>query len=301
MTPPKELHDPARIPNIIGIVDPFKLIVDTAKKLLDGEIALDASRKGLEVCVNVAEIQGKAAAEYVPGDEIDIDAVKSLLQRGLPGLGDEFFNAPKNKFIGLAQEMLEALGVEESELINVTDKLMELTGGEKNLIIPITAITDEMLRRIAEGSATPVDVIKAATDATWQALVAPVTGCLHADVISEEWGLTTCPMCGSEPGMGRIIAEEGHFYLSCPLCLTEWKYPRLKCPWCGNEDLKKLGHFSAKEYPGYKVNFCRECNGYIKVIKEKTTNRRFAPVVDDLFTIELDIQAEREGFKKPRP
>jgi FdhE protein len=74
---------------------------------------------------------------------------------------------------------------------------------------------------------------------------------------------------------------------------------RLKCPWCGNDDQQTLGHFAAEEYPGYRVNFCRKCNGYIKATTEKILNRRHIPTVDNLWTLELDFQAEREGFKRP--
>ncbi len=295
----KDIHDPARIPTIIGIDAPFELILKSAREMLKGEIPFAGTRKALEACAALAEVQAGAVSEYSGGQEVDIENVKSLLKRELPALGDEYFEAPSNKFVSLVQETLEALGVEESELINITDKIVELTGGEKNLIIPITAFTEDMLNRLAEGTGTTINILKAAIDATWQVFIAAIASEIHPQVEHEPWDLSTCPVCGSQPEMGRIMADEGHYYMSCPLCFTEWGHVRLKCPWCGNEDQKKLGHFTAEEYRGYRVNFCRGCNGYIKATIEKTLNRSFVPIVDHLFTLELDGQAETEGFKKP--
>lgn len=296
----KDIHDPARIPTIIGIDAPFELILKTAKGMLEGEIPFAGTRKALEACAALAEVQAGAVSEYSGGRDVDIENVKSLLKRELPALGDEFFEAPSNKLVSLVQETLEALGVEESELINITDKIVELTGGGKNLIIPITAFTEDMLSRLAEKTGAAVNILKAAIDATWQIFITPIASEIHPQIMLEYWDLSICPVCGSQPEMGRIMADEGHYYMSCPLCLTEWRHARLKCPWCGNEDQKKLGHFTAEEYGGYRVNFCRSCNGYIKATIEKNLNRTFVPIVDHLFTLELDGQAETEGFKKPR-
>jgi FdhE protein len=295
----KELHDPTRIPVIVGIDKPFELILEKGKKILNGEIQFDGSRQALETFMGLTEVQKRVSDDYSSGQEVDIDAAKSLLGRGLPALGDEYFDAPSNKFVSLVQETLEALGVDEGELINITDKMVELTGGEKNLIIPITAFPDDLLARLSEETGTTVHILKAAINGAWQVFIIPVTSGLHSQVEHEFWDQSVCPICGSQPEMGKIQVDEGHFYLSCPLCLTEWKHLRLKCPWCGNEDQKKLGYFSAEEYPGYRVNFCKNCNGYIKVAIEKSLNREFMPTLDYLLTLELDSQAEREGFKKP--
>ena len=71
----------------------------------------------------------------------------------------------------------------------------------------------------------------------------------------------------------------------------------MSCPFCDNENHSELAYFEAEEYKGYRVNICRKCNSYIKATIEYDLNRRHIPVLDALYTLELDSSAAGEGFE----
>ena len=112
----------------------------------------------------------------------------------------------------------------------------------------------------------------------------------------EAWNYGYCPVCGSEPDMA-YFAKTGKRYLHCELCGQEWAYPRIKCPFCRNEEHKTLGYFDVEGEEGFRVDFCRKCQRYLKTI-DKRVFEEAAPIeLENLATIHLDILANDHGFK----
>ncbi len=294
----KEIHDPAYAPQITGIEKPFEKILGLAGKLLESDIPFEGTKKALEASAAVAAIQDKSAPKFTGLIELNPGKIAADIKAGSFALKDLEITVPKNSFIGLMQELLEALGVEESELIDITDRVIELSGGGKILMVPYSAFSDEMIQQVMEASGARSAVVEAALNAAWQVILANIAVDIYPYVKNEMWSGMGCPICGAGFEMAKFAADEGHMYLSCPQCLTQWKYVRMKCPWCGEENQKKLGFFTAQEYPGYRVNFCRTCNQYWKIAVEKNLNRDYVPVVDYLNTLELDLQARNEGFEE---
>ncbi|MFH1514641.1 MAG: formate dehydrogenase accessory protein FdhE, partial [bacterium] len=134
-------------------------------------------------------------------------------------------------------------------------------------------------------------------NSAYQILVVPVAQRIRTQFEQDVWEQGFCPICGTGPEMGKISGKDGHFYLSCALCFTEWKYSRIGCPFCGNTNHQELSHFSSDEYKGFRVNICRKCDSYIKVTLETDLNRKHVPVVDSIITLELDSVAIDEGFQ----
>jgi FdhE protein len=81
------------------------------------------------------------------------------------------------------------------------------------------------------------------------------------------------------------------------MCSARWRYPRLKCPFCGNEDqntLKVL--FPGDTTSAYRADVCEKCKRYIKVVDLRKTQSKTISEIEDWATIEIDLLAEREGF-----
>ncbi len=75
-----------------------------------------------------------------------------------------------------------------------------------------------------------------------------------------------CPICGSNFEYG-YLDEERRKFLVCDLCRFPWRYPRIKCPICGNEDQKKLYYYQFEDdYDFVRVYKCTNCNQAHKVI-----------------------------------
>jgi len=115
-------------------------------------------------------------------------------------------------------------------------------------------------------------------------------------VDKEHWDYGYCPVCGSEPDMA-YFTKTGKRYLHCELCGQEWAYPRLKCPFCRNEEHKTLGYFDVEGEEGFRVDFCRKCKRYLKTLDKRVFEETAPMELEHLATIHLDILANEHGFK----
>lgn len=107
-----------------------------------------------------------------------------------------------------------------------------------------------------------------------------------------------CPFCGGLPAMGEI-RDEGRRVLHCPLCATEWDYPRMKCPYCQNEDQGKLTYFEVEGEAGYRVDICYHCRHYLKTVDVREREGSLDWEVEDYLTLHLDHLAQEEGYNRP--
>ena len=110
------------------------------------------------------------------------------------------------------------------------------------------------------------------------------------------WNHGWCPLCGSSPDMA-FFSNEGKRFLHCELCGHEWHYPRLKCPFCGEERAKELGYFTSEEEEGYRVDFCKKCKRYIKTLDMRLIESPAPLELENLVTLHLDMLAHKQGFK----
>lgn len=113
------------------------------------------------------------------------------------------------------------------------------------------------------------------------------------------WSFGQCPVCGSPPLMARLAGKAGARQLTCSFCQVEYRAKRLLCPFCGEEDAKMLEVFTAPDEPGYTVNVCQRCKGYIKTADFRELDRPSLPVLDDLESLTLDLAARNRGLHRP--
>ena len=109
------------------------------------------------------------------------------------------------------------------------------------------------------------------------------------------WQYGYCPLCGSYPDMA-YLDEQGTRFLHCQLCGYEWRYPRLKCPFCENEKSKKLGYFKSDQEEGFRVDFCKKCNRYVKTLDMRVVGQPAPLELESLTTLHLDMLAQEQGF-----
>ncbi len=114
------------------------------------------------------------------------------------------------------------------------------------------------------------------------------------------WTYGHCPHCGSHPVMGELRGPEGIRLHVCSFCLLTYRAKRLQCPFCLEESPDKLAFFTADTEPGYQVHVCRTCMCYIKLAdSRRKIAGDFAPALDDLLSLPLDLPAAKEGFQRP--
>jgi formate dehydrogenase maturation protein FdhE len=115
----------------------------------------------------------------------------------------------------------------------------------------------------------------------------------NAHLIPESWSRGDCPFCGAYPRIG--FDAEDKRTLHCLSCGYSWRFARFKCPSCGNTDFNTQGYFEAEGLEGVRVNFCRQCNRYFKIVDTRIRPPE-DPETEDALTLELDDLAVKEGF-----
>ena len=120
----------------------------------------------------------------------------------------------------------------------------------------------------------------------------------YGEIIAKSgWTEGYCPICGKEPKIGEIRAEEeGRRYLFCHQCGYKWHFRRIKCPFCSNEEQHSLAYFSVEGEERYRVDVCNKCRRYIKIVDLPKTGEEANLDVEDIATLHLDMLAYEEGY-----
>ncbi len=116
--------------------------------------------------------------------------------------------------------------------------------------------------------------------------------------VEDKWIHCYCPFCGSKPTM-TFLSKSGKRHLYCGICGQQWAYPRIKCPFCENDNQESLGYFQVEGDEGYRVDFCKKCNRYIKTVDKRALEETAPLDIEDLATLELDLLASKEGLTGP--
>ena len=178
------------------------------------------------------------------------------------------------------------------------------------------AAASELLRAVL--AREPVDAVAARLDCDAAALeffprafVQPLAEALATRVDGAAGGgagaggdhaRAACPRCGADP-LAAVLRDEpeirGRRTLLCSLCLTEWTFPRTRCPACGEERAEKRPHHVAESWPHVRLEECGSCRTYVKAIDLREAGLA-VPVVDELASVELDLWAREQGLAKLR-
>ena len=108
-----------------------------------------------------------------------------------------------------------------------------------------------------------------------------------------------CPLCSRKPSVG-VLRPEGDGAkrsLICSLCSTEWPFGRILCAACGEEDVDKLGVYTAAQFGHVRMETCESCRCYIKTV-DLTKSGRAVPLVDELATLPLNLWAQQHNYVK---
>jgi FdhE protein len=110
-----------------------------------------------------------------------------------------------------------------------------------------------------------------------------------------------CPVCGSHPVAGVVVADEayGRRYLTCGLCSTSWHYVRVACVSCGGE--KNVAYHEIEGGNGAtKCETCDDCQSYSKLFYQ-VKDMGIEALCDDLATLSLDLLVNNAGWKRHAP
>lgn len=133
-----------------------------------------------------------------------------------------------------------------------------------------------------------------------QRLLAQVQEALRPGGDAPAWTKGHCPCCGALPATAQLLERGGGRVrlLGCGLCGTQWRFSRVGCPHCGNEQPSKLEVLEVEGEDALRLDTCRECKGYVKTDliegREELTRA-------DWPTLHLDALAADRGLERFGP
>jgi FdhE protein len=114
------------------------------------------------------------------------------------------------------------------------------------------------------------------------------------------WTAGYCPTCGAWPAFAETRGIERSRYLRCGRCGAEWQAHALFCCFCSNSDHKELGSLVPEKSGSIRaIDTCNRCRGYLKTFTKLQGSAADKIMLDDLASVDLDIAALEQGFKRP--
>jgi FdhE protein len=169
-------------------------------------------------------------------------------------------------------------------------------GWNRSLFTAILKNDEAALQDLARGVGLETQVLEFLAQTALKPSIQAMRNLYAPGIDTETWEHGYCPFCGSLPSIS-FFDKTGKRFMHCGLCGLEWRFPRLRCPFCSNEDHKNLGYFDVERQEGFRVDFCRQCRRYIKTVDKRVFEKTGPMDLENLASLHLDILATKEGFK----
>jgi len=113
------------------------------------------------------------------------------------------------------------------------------------------------------------------------------------------WQRGYCPVCGSWPALAELRGVELSLFLRCAACGSGWRWKRLGCPYCGNDDYRSLETLTIEGERRFRISICERCKGYFKVGNAFDPPPAELLTLDDVASLHLDVVAIERGYHRP--
>ncbi len=271
--------------------------LDLLRQAVD-RIALDEPelREPLLFYSDLLRIQDELSKRVTEEIEWQKDVIKERAERvakeGKPLIEILGIPAMKQELWGeLMKEVISVVKEHRQELIDDLDKVLSALDKEafdvKELAVSSLKGKEDYARGVAAGLDVDLDLIKALALWTMQPILKSLKEISSDRIDVKSWYRGYCPICGSYTRVGYMSGEGRKLFLKCEVCGMEWPFQRLKCPFCGNEDDKKLGFYSLDDNK-FRLYVCEECGEYWKVVDEETAGKLIPRELYPIWTFKLD-------------
>jgi FdhE protein len=175
---------------------------------------------------------------------------------------------------------------------------VEVLSRDSNKLAPAIRNWFEASRPVAAGGSQVSPEIAGLEPLLVQAMRPFLSRCADAVMARTNfagWIHGNCPLCGGEPDFS-VITPAAERLLICSRCTTRWRFNQLACPFCLNEDRRRITSFATRDGL-YRLNGCDVCQRYVKAYDARNAPRPAMPVVDAIATLPLDAAAVQRGYR----
>jgi FdhE protein len=125
------------------------------------------------------------------------------------------------------------------------------------------------------------------------------------------WRKPYCPVCGSDPDLAMLenhpdtseflVSKSGEIWHHCPTCTYRWRFVRMVCPGCGNQDHETLNRFSLPGSPREYIYACDKCRQYLPCLDLVERADAIDFDLAALNAVHLDAAAQASGYTPISP
>ena len=243
--------------------------------------------------------------EQIKVEPIDIkeDMVKLKIREGFPLVDKKELKLDMESATRLFKRLCNVVRKRNDKIADDVKKINEaLDEGEldlEKLFEKVVAEDEEYLDAAAEKLELNQGLLLFLAKNSINPVLEAYADQLKGYIDQKKWWKGYCPICGSKPIIAALRKKEGERFLLCSSCGFEWRFSRMKCPFCGNQE--REGHkyfYIEKEDKGYRVDVCKKCKKYIKTIDTREMFEDVVLPVEDIGTLHLDIIAQKEGYER---
>jgi FdhE protein len=227
--------------------------------------------------------------------DLDVDSVHETMLRLVKAVGTAWRNNHPRQWLpwGHASQGSEAAAQNirtalENGRLDIAELLSKVCAGERTRAAAISQdlhLDPDLVWTLAQNAFKPAL-------REWRRQLAP-------DVEGIPWDKGSCFVCGAAAVFGELQENDQVKHLRCGSCGADWRYPRLRCAHCANEDHRTQHYFSVEGMgDSMRVETCDACKGYLKVISSFSPTLPELLPIEDLATLSLDYIAQEKGYVK---
>ncbi|NCD25113.1 MAG: formate dehydrogenase accessory protein FdhE [Deltaproteobacteria bacterium] len=155
------------------------------------------------------------------------------------------------------------------------------------------------------------DFLLMALRAAYAPCIAAQKETLLAQAPATLWRKSYCPVCGSDPDLATLenhpdpseflVSKSGEIWHHCPVCSHRWRFVRMVCPGCGNQDHEQMSRLTASESSHEHIYVCDQCHQYLPCLD---LVEKCDPIDLDLAAlglVHLDAVAQSRGYAPLSP
>lgn len=244
----------------------------------------------IELYCALLEVQ--AQARPGPGVTLDAEEAAARLEQGLPLLSPEALAVDGAALAELCDRIVDIVAERRPEQAEALAAVREWLNRERERL---GALAVEYLREGHIGEGEEADLLAFIFDTALRPFLRALALPLAPFVVDGVWYRGVCPVCGSDPDFAALD-RRGRRRLLCSRCDTQWTFRRIGCPFCANDDPRRLGYYSS-EKGAYRLSVCEACRRYIKTIDLREVADEPLLAAERVLTLGMDLAAQEAGYR----